>query len=58
MEGASELAATVTVTARIDSFLESIVVSILDLGFEHRLRGVMSGPLFGRRVVRSDFGIV
>ncbi|MGY4603392.1 hypothetical protein ACVW16_001804 [Bradyrhizobium sp. USDA 4474] len=56
--GVSELAATVTAKARVDSVLESIVSSILDLGLEFRLWSVVSRPVFGRRLVRNGFGLI
>ncbi|MGY4625482.1 hypothetical protein ACVWY3_003238 [Bradyrhizobium sp. USDA 4486] len=58
VDEASELAATVTATAKVDSVFESIVFSILDLGLEHRLGRVESGPVSGRRIVRNGFRLV
>jgi hypothetical protein len=55
--GTSGLAATVTATAKVDNVFESILISVLDLGLEHRLRRVVSGRVFGGRVVRSGFGL-
>lgn len=54
-EGASEPAAIVTAMATAERVFEGIIISILDLGLEHRLWRVARGPPFGRCFVRNGF---
>ena len=47
-----------TVDSCLDTVAKCIVISILDLGLELRVWGVVSRPVFGRRLVRNGFGLM